>query len=60
MNSDRTRRAAGGQDTTAMAPMMEYTEGLRMATSTTAMASCGMVWKNSVKRMSASSTRPPQ
>ena len=31
-----------------------------MATSTTAIASCGMVWKNSVKRISASSMRPPQ
>src|SRR5690606_581293 len=27
MNSERTRRAAGGHDTSAMAPMMEYTEG---------------------------------
>ena len=43
-----------------MAPMMEYTEGPMMATSTTAIASCGMVWKNSVKRISASSMRPPQ
>ncbi|MNI63076.1 hypothetical protein D3C73_1184220 [compost metagenome] len=60
MNSERTSRAAGGQDTTAIAPMMEYTDGLRMATSTTAIANCGMVWKNSVKRISASSTRPPQ
>src|SRR6478609_11430852 len=58
MNSDRTSRAAGGHDTMAIAPMIEYTDGLRMATSTTAMASCGMVWKNSVKRISASSTRP--
>src|SRR5690606_12999666 len=60
MNSERTRRAAGGHDTSAMAPMIEYTDGLSTATSTTAMASCGMVWKNSVNRISASSMRPPQ
>ena len=58
-NSPRTRRATGGQDTTAMAPTIEVIDGPRIATSTTAIANCGIVWKNSVKRIIASSIQPP-
>src|SRR5699024_3810723 len=60
MNSDRTRRAAGGQDTAVMAAMIDHREGLNTATMTTARASCGMVWKNSVKRIRRSSSHPPK
>jgi len=35
-------------------------DGCRIATSTIARAKLGMVWKNSVKRISASSMRPPK
>ncbi|MOA52638.1 hypothetical protein D3C78_1759710 [compost metagenome] len=38
MNSARTRRATGGQETIAIAPTMEYREGLNIATSTMAIA----------------------
>ena len=43
----------------AMATTIDTIEGCRMATSTTASTKIGMVWKNSVKRISASSTLPP-
>ncbi|MNT38975.1 hypothetical protein D3C72_1751900 [compost metagenome] len=59
MNSERTNLATGGQDTIAMAPTIEYSDGLKIATSTSAIASCGMVWKNSVPRIRQSSMRPP-
>ena len=59
MNSPRTSRATGGQDTTAIAEMIDSMLGWKIATSTTAIARVGMVWKNSVKRISRSSIRPP-
>ena len=57
--SPRTSRAIGGHDTIAIASTMEAIVGCRMATMTIASAKLGMVWKNSVKRMRASSTSPP-
>ena len=58
--SPRTTRAMGGQLTTAMATMRLVAEGVRMATSTMAKMNDGMVWKNSVRRISPSSTKPPK
>ncbi|MNY68844.1 hypothetical protein D3C86_2066730 [compost metagenome] len=59
MNSARTRRANGGQDTTAIAKITVAMLGVRMATSTTARKKLGMVWKSSMKPTMAWSTRPP-
>ena len=52
--------AMGGQLTTAMATMRLVADGVRMATSTMAKMNDGMVWKNSVRRISPSSTKPPK
>ena len=52
-------RASGGQLTIPMATTMEEMLGVKIATSTTSRMKLGMVWKNSVKRMMASSTTPP-
>ena len=60
MTSPRTSRAMGGQVTTAMAMTMLSSEGCRMATSTIANTNEGMVWKNSVTRISTLSVRPPK
>ena len=57
--SPRTSRATGGHDTTPIAITIEPSAGCRIATSTIASAKEGIVWKNSVKRISASSTKPP-
>ena len=43
-----------------MASTIEKSEGCRIATMTMASAKAGMVWKNSVKRISASSISPPK
>ena len=59
MNSARTTRVTGGQDTMAMAATMLAMEGVKIATSTTASTKLGTVWKNSVKRIATSSTSPP-
>ena len=53
--SARTTRATGGQETMAMAATIEPRLGEKIATSTTARTKLGTVWKNSVKRMIASS-----
>ena len=58
--SPRTSRATGGQLTMAIAATIETMEGCRMATSTIASAKLGTVWKNSVKRIRASSILPPK
>ena len=58
MNSPRTRRAIGGQLITEIARMMLPLEGVMIATSTIANRKVGMVWKNSVKRISRSSIQP--
>ena len=60
MNSPRTSRATAGHETMAMAATMLRRLGWKMATSTTAKMKDGMVWKNSVSRISASSTQPPR
>ena len=57
--SPRTTRAIGGQLTVAMAMTTLVPEGARMATSTMAKMKDGMVWKNSLMRISTSSTKPP-
>ena len=57
--SPRTTRAIGGQLTVAMAMTRLSAEGARIATSTMAKMNDGMVWKNSLTRMSTSSTMPP-
>ena len=57
--SPRTTRAIGGQLTVAMAMTRLAPEGARIATSTMAKMKEGMVWKNSVTRISTSSTMPP-
>ncbi len=59
-NSARTTRVTGGQDTTAMAATMEPIEGVKIATSRIASTKEGIVWKNSVIRMTRSSTQPPR
>ena len=59
ITSARTRRATGGQDTMAMAMVIEVSVGSRIATSTMASAKLGMVWKNSVNRIAPSSTHLP-
>src|SRR5471032_668809 len=58
-NSARMTRATGGQETMAMAATIEAMLGEKIATRTTASRKLGTVWKNSVKRMMASSTAPP-
>ena len=57
--SPRTTRAIGGQLTVAMAMTRLVPEGDRIATRTMAKMKEGMVWKNSVMRISTSSTKPP-
>ncbi|MNT75419.1 hypothetical protein D3C72_2143130 [compost metagenome] len=59
MNSARTSRASGGQDTTAMAKITVAMLGVRIATSTTARKKLGMVWNSSMNPTMAWSTRPP-
>ena len=50
--SPRTTRAIGGQLTVAMAMTRLVPEGARMATNTMAKMKEGMVWKNSLTRIS--------
>ncbi len=57
-NSPRTSRAMPGQDTAAMATISLVMEGDRIATIRIASTKAGMVWKNSVIRISTSSTQP--
>ena len=59
-NSPRTSRAIGGHDTTAIASHDAAPMECSRATSRIAKRKDGMVWKNSVKRISTSSTRPPK
>ena len=42
-----------------MAATMEVSDGVKIATSTTARMKDGTVWKSPVKRMTMSSTQPP-
>ena len=60
--SDRceVERGVFGQLTMEMAMTMDWIEGCRIATSTMASTTLGMVWKNSVKRMTALSMTPPK
>ena len=53
------RAPSAASDTTAMAMMTLVTDGARMATSRMAKRKDGIVWKNSVSRISTSSTTPP-
>jgi hypothetical protein len=57
--SPRTRRAIGGQDTTAMAMITLRMDGVSTASSRIANRKNGIVWKISVRRMSHASMRPP-
>ena len=58
-NSARVSRATGGQLTTPMAMAMVVRLWLKRLTSTIANSSAGSTWKNSVRRISISSTKPP-
>src|SRR6267142_1523894 len=54
-NSPRTSRAMLGQETAAIAMISLETEGERIATINRAKMKAGMVWKNSVMRISTAS-----
>src|SRR5712671_4313808 len=56
-NSPRTSRAMLGQETAAIAMISLETEGERIATINRAKMKAGMVWKNSVMRISTVSVR---
>src|ERR1044071_5015672 len=58
-NSPRTTRATCGQVTSAMPMTVEPRLGCRKATSTISSTKLGMIWKNSVTRISRSSPQPP-
>src|SRR5690606_15836551 len=58
-NSARARRAVPVQLTTPMAMAMVARVGLNRVTSTMANNNVGSTWKNSVMRISRSSTQPP-
>ena len=58
MNSARARRATPVQVTTPMAMATVGSVGSKSATSTMASSSGGSTWKNSVIRISTSSTQP--
>ena len=58
-NSPRTTRATCGQEIRAMPITAEARLGSRNATSTISSTKVGMIWKNSVTRISRSSTTPP-
>ena len=58
-NSARVSRATGGQLTTPMAMAMVVRLWLNRLTSTIANSRAGSTWKNSVRRISISSTKPP-
>src|ERR1700737_1751395 len=57
-NSPRASRAMPGQDTRAMAAISLSAEGERIATSRIANMKDGIVWNNSVTRISATSSLP--
>ena len=59
MNSARTSRAIAGQETSAMAMMIEATEGRAITTTTITNTKGGIVWNASVVRIKRSSIRPP-
>ena len=59
MNSTRTRRATGGQETSEIARMIVRSVGWSRVTTTIVSRKGGTVWKESVPRIRMSSTRPP-
>ncbi|MCY1308091.1 hypothetical protein D9M70_580740 [compost metagenome] len=58
-NSPRASRAVPVQLTTPIATAMVASEGENSVTSTMANNNVGNTWKNSVMRISVSSTHPP-
>ena len=59
MNSARTSRATAGQETSAMARMIERIDGRAITTTTITNTNGGMVWNTSVTRIRRSSSTPP-
>ncbi|MNT27594.1 hypothetical protein D3C72_1632310 [compost metagenome] len=58
-NSPRASRAVPVQLTTPIATAMVASDGVNSVTSTIAKSKVGSTWKNSVMRISVSSTQPP-